>query len=173
MTLHVFHGGIHFPHVNVRLVASAVVLLAVALAAGVLIGRSTKTAAVPAEGVSERVARMFDGKLAALNRGDWKAFGGYWAGDAILEEPTSQMYAKGRQQIVALNQGIASLGTRMYRVSPCIQIGNIAACAVKGGYGAARSDPGGLSWIDVVELGDNSKITHMWSGFTAASDTAG
>jgi hypothetical protein len=56
----------------------------------------------------------------------------------------------------------------MYRVSPCIQVGNIAACAVKGGFGAAPSDPGGLSWIDVVELGDNQKITHMWSGFTAA-----
>lgn len=173
MTRRLFHGGTHRPHVDARLVASLLVLLAAAVAGGFLIGRSTRTAAAPAEGVSERVARIFDAKLGALNRGDWKAFGAYWAGDAVLEEPTSETYARGRRQIVALNEGIANLGTRMYRAGPCIQIGNIAACAVKGGFGAARSDPGGLRWIDVVELGDNDEITHMWSGFTAAPDAAG
>ncbi len=174
MTTYVSHRHTHWPELNAWLVALGVVLLVAAVgAAGVLVGRSTKTSAPPVEGLaSAKALGVVDGSLAALNRGDWRAFGAYWAKNAVLEEPTSTMYAKGRQQIVALNQGIASMGTRMYRSGPCIQDANMVACAVKGGFGAARTDTGLTRWIDVYEFGNNYEITHLWTGFTAGQAPA-
>ena len=171
LTMHVvYHRHLHWPRAHARLVLAVACLLVVAVAAGVLIGRSTKTSAAPVEGLaSEKAVSVIDESLAALNRGDWTTFRAYWAKDAVLEEPTKQTFWKGRQAIVAGNQGVYNLGVRMFRDGPVIQVGDMAAYAVRGHMGGDEAPAGaaGLRWMDLVEFDTNYRIQHLWSGFDA------
>lgn len=168
MATHMVHRHLHWPRAHARLVIVVVLLLVIAVTAGVLIGRSTKTSAAPVEGLaSARVVSVIDESLAALNRGDWKSFGAYWANDAVLEEPTKGTFWKGRQEIVAGNQGVYNLGARMYRDGPVIQDGDMAAYVAWGTMEgeAAPFGVGGLRWIDLVQFDQDYRIRHLWSGF--------
>ena len=168
LTTHASHHLVRLPWLRARPVIAVVLLVAAAAAAGVLIGRSTTTSAAPAEGLaSERAVSVIDGILAAQNRADWKAARAYWAKDAVLEEPAKDTIWKGREEIVAVNQGAYSLGARMYRIGPVIQDGNMAAYVV---WGTMESEGapfgvGGLRWIDVVQFDKDYRIQHIWSGF--------
>ena len=163
LTTHV-HRHLRWPRVNVSPVALGVVaLLAVAVAVGVLIGRGTKESAAPASGLaSAKVVAMVDGSLAALNRGDWDAFAKYWAKDAVLEDAAIPTVARGRQEIVDLNEGIYNLGARYYRVGPVIQRGDLAAYAV-----SCPNCPGAWSGIDLIQFDQSFRATHLWTGNTA------
>ncbi len=161
MTTHVSHHHAHLPHVNAWLVAVGVaILLVVAVGGGVLIGRATKTSSAPVKGLgSARAVSVIDGTLAAEHRGDLKAFGTYWAKDAVFEDPTAGTF-KGREKIVSFEEGVYNLSNRFYRISPVIQVGNMAAYALQTTDGSTR-------WIDVMEFNQDYKITHLWSGFNA------
>jgi hypothetical protein len=173
LTTHVIHHHrLHWPRAHARLVVAFAValLLMIAVAAGVLIGRSTKTSAAPVEGLaSEKAVSVVDESLAALNRGDWKTFGAYWAKDAVLEEPTKETFWEGRQAIVAGNQVVYHLGGRMFRDGPVIQVGDMAAYAVRGHMGGdeVSADVAELTWIDLVKFDTSYRIQHLWSGFDA------
>jgi hypothetical protein len=177
LTMHaVHHRDLHRPRAQARVVIAVALLLVLAVAAGVLIGRSTKTSAAPVEGLaSEKAVGVIDGSLAALNRGDWTTFGAYWAKDAILEEPTKQTFWKGRQAIVAGNEGVYNLGARMFRDGPVVQVGDMAAYAVRGHMGGDEAPAGAadLRWIDLVQFDTNYRMQHLWSGFDAGPEPTG
>jgi hypothetical protein len=160
---HAREARAHRLHINIWIAVGAVLLaLVAAVGAGVLIGRSTESAA-PTQGLaSEQVVAMIDGTLDALNRGDWGAFAAYWTRDAVMEDAAIPAVARGRQEIVDLNEGFHNLGARYYRVGPVIQHGDLAAYAV-----SCPPCPGGWSGIDLVEFDENFKTTHLWTGNTA------
>ena len=155
---------------RVRFVLVGVSLLAIALVAAVLIGRSTKGSAALDAGLgSGQAVSAIDGTLAAQNHADWKAAAAYWTKDAVMEEPTKGTIWKGREQISGMNEGTYNLGVRMYRAGPVIQVGNIAAYAMR----AEREGEGVAKWMDLVEFDENYKIVHLWSGFDAGPTPTG
>lgn len=152
----------HRPHVTVWVAVGAVLVLVAAVGGGVLIGRSTKSAE-PSQGLaSEKVVTTIDGSLAALNRGDLDAFAAYWTRYAVLEDASLAAVARGRREIVDLNEGFFSLGARYYRRSAVIQRGNLAAYVV-----SCPPCPGAWSGIDLVQFDESWKIDHLWTGRTA------
>jgi hypothetical protein len=152
----------HRSHIKIWIAVGAVLLaLVVAVGAGVLIGRSTESAA-PEGLASEQVVAMIDGSLAALNRGDWDTFADYWTRYAVLEDAAIPAVADGRQEIVDLNRRLYNVGARYHRVGPVIQHGDLAAYAV-----SCPPCPGSWSGIDLVEFDETLKVTHLWTGNTA------
>lgn len=151
------------PHLRAWLLAVGAVLgVLAAFGIGIFVGRATATEG-PAQGLaSEEVVAVIDGSLAALDRGDWDAFAGYWARDAVLEDAGLQTTARSREEIVDLNEGLYNLGARYFRTGAVIQLGSLAAYAV-----SCPDCPGAWSGIDLVELDDELKIAHLWTGNTA------
>lgn len=158
---------LRWPHVNAWLVAlAAVAVLASAVGAGVLIGRSTKDAApVPGLASDEMVAAI-EGSMVAFQNRDFDAFGAYFATDAVFEEPDLSRTFAGRQEIVDLHKSIVKLDSdaACYERgdSVAIQIGNRVA------FVSQRCD-GKETFMDVVRFNDELKISHWWdigAGFT-------
>lgn len=127
-----------------------------------LLGRSTKrTPPVPGLAQPEVVATI-DRSLAALNRGDFKAFGAYFAKNAVFEDPAGFGTARGRQAIIEMNRSYHRLGARYYRESAVIQHGKLAAYVV-----SRLSCPGGWTGIDLISFTNGWKADHVWTGNTA------
>ena len=108
-----------------------------------------------------------DGSLAALNRGDFQAFGSYWAENGVIDDPAGFGTARGRQAVVEMNRSYQSLGARYYRKSAVIQRGDLAAYV-----GSCPLCPGRWSGIDLVRFTDGWKIDHLWTGNTAGRGPA-
>jgi hypothetical protein len=158
---------LRLPHANTWLVALvAVVVLALAVGAGVLIGRSTKGApSVPGLASEEMVAAV-EGSMVAFENRDFDAFGAYFATDAVFEEPDLNRTFEGRQEIVDLHRSIVKLGGE----AACYERGD--SVAIQTGNRVAfvsRTCDGKDTFIDVVRFNDEGKISHWWdigTGFT-------
>jgi hypothetical protein len=158
----------HRSHVNIWIAVGAVLVLVAAVGAGVLIGRSTESAA-PEGLASEQVVAMIDGSLAALRRGDFDAFASYMAPKFVYDEPMmGQVAIADRKKIIDLSEGYYNLGARYYRASPVIQRGDLAAYVV-----TCPPCPGVRSGIDLVWFDENFKMTHLWTGNTAGPPEPG
>ena len=149
------HGYTHVrrPHLNIWLVAVIALLVAlVTVGAWALVDRQAGT---PEGLASADVATMLDGRMVAANGGDWKAFAGYYAKDAVLEERDAvpAVVTRGREEIVARVRGLHFLGLRLVSESAPIQVGPFVAQA---------ADWVGAHGILVYELDANGKIAHQW-----------
>ena len=154
-------------HLNIWIAAGVVLVLVAALGIGMLIGRSTKRTEPPQGLARTEVVAAIDGSLAALNSGDFEAFGSYWAKNAVFEDPGGFGTARGREAIVEMNRSYQNLGARYERASAVIQRGNLAAYVV-----SCPKCPGAWSGIDLVRFTDGWKIDHLWTGNTAGPDPA-
>ena len=153
-----------WPPVSVWLIASGlVVAVLVAVGAGVLIGRSAKSAAPMPGLASQRVVAAVDDSLSAINRGDFDAFAATVARDAVFEDFGGVRMQRGREEIVAVTEGYYNLGARYYRVGPVIQRGNLAAYPI-----SCPPCPGGWSGIDLIQFDENLQIVHLWTGLGSA-----
>lgn len=167
MTTYAPDRHLRLPHTNTWLVALvAVMVLALAVGAGVLIGRSMKDAA-PVPGLaSDELVAVIEGSMVAFENRDFDAFGAYFATDAIFEEPDLNRTFEGRQEIVDLHKGIVKVDSdaACYERgdSVAIQIGNRVAFV-------SQTCDGKDTFMDVVRFNDEGKISHWWdigTGFT-------
>ena len=144
---------------NVWVTVGVLVLLALAIGTGILIGRATvEEPAPPAEPLglaSTEIAQVFEANMDALNAADEAAVAATYAESAVFTDTIAGIETVGADEIAAFYLEDMSPGDwNLQRASEVVQIGDFAAGAFTyfGGSGIA-----------VMQLDDEMKIVHHWT----------